>query len=154
MVAYRLKTPATGATVSFAASQKVVDIVTSVITAVRTEGDAAVRSYSEKFDKWSPPAFKLSDKQIQECIAQVPEQTISDIKQVQHNVRVFAQAQRECIKDVEIEIQPGVFLGHKNNPITTAGAYIPGGRYPLLASARKFPQLFGLHSSLSDEITS
>lgn len=137
MVARHLKTAAAGTNASFAASQKVADIVTSVITAVRTDGDAAVRTYSEKFDNWSPPEFKLSSEQIQECITQVPEQTIADIKQAQHNVRMFAQAQRECIKDLEIEIQPGVFLGHKNNPIATAGAYIPGGRYPLLASARR-----------------
>lgn len=138
MVARHLKSPAVGATASFASSQKVADIVTSVIAAVRKDGDAAVRSYSDKFDKWSPSSFKLSDAQIQECISQVLPQTIADIKEAQHNVRVFAQAQRDCIKDLEIEIQPGVFLGHRNNPIGTAGAYIPGGRYPLLASARRF----------------
>lgn len=135
MVARRLKTPAVGATASFAASQKVTEIVKSVIEDIRANGDAAVRSYSEKFDKWSPPSFKLTTAQIEECMSQVPAQTITDIKEAQHNIRVFAQAQRDSIKDVEIEIQPGVFLGHRNNPITTAGAYIPGGRYPLLASA-------------------
>lgn len=135
MVARRLKTPAVGATASFAASQKVTEIVKSVIDDIRGNGDAAVRSYSEKFDKWSPPSFKLSAAQIEECMSQVPAQTIADIKEAQHNIRLFAQAQRDCIKDLEIEIQPGVFLGHRNNPIHTAGAYIPGGRYPLLASA-------------------
>lgn len=148
MVARHLKTPAVGTTASFAASQKVTDIVTSVIAAIRTKGDAAVRSYSEKFDKWSPqPSFKLSDAQIQECISKVSPQTVADIKEAQHNIRVFAQAQRDCIKDLEIEIQPGVFLGHKNNPIGTAGAYIPGGRYPLLASARMVIHLLFFSSS-------
>lgn len=135
MVARRLKTPAVGATASFAASEQVNKIVKSVIDDVRANGDAAVRAYSEKFDKWSPQSFKLSISEIEDCISKVPEQTISDIKEAQHNIRTFAQAQRDCIKDLEIEVQPGVFLGHRNNPIGTAGAYIPGGRYPLLASA-------------------
>ncbi|KAK7709844.1 hypothetical protein SLS64_006086 [Diaporthe eres] len=135
MVARRLKSPLVGATASFAASQKVTEIVKSVIDDIRANGDQAVRTYSEKFDKWAPESFKLSDSQIQDIISKVPEQTIKDIKEAQKNVRTFAQAQRDSIKDVEIEIQPGVFLGHRNNPISTAGAYIPGGRYPLLASA-------------------
>lgn len=135
MVARRLKSPLVGATASFAASQKVTEIVKSVIDDIRANGDQAVRTYSEKFDKWAPESFKLSDSQIQDIISTVPEQTIKDIKEAQKNVRTFAQAQRDSIKDVEIEIQPGVFLGHRNNPINTAGAYIPGGRYPLLASA-------------------
>lgn len=135
MVARHLKTAAVGTTTSFAASPKVTEIVQSVIAAVRADGDAAVRSYSEKFDKWSPASFKLSPEQIAESIAQVPDQTIADIREAQHNVRVFAEAQRACITDLEVEIQPGVRLGHRNNPIAVAGAYIPGGRYPLLASA-------------------
>ncbi|KAK3945461.1 histidinol dehydrogenase [Diplogelasinospora grovesii] len=135
MVARRLKSPAVTSVDNAATSQKVSEIVKSVIDDIRANGDSAVRTYSEKFDKWSPASFKLSDAQIQEAIAKVPEQTISDIKEAQKNVRIFAEAQRASIKDVEIEIQPGVFLGHRNNPITTAGAYIPGGRYPLLASA-------------------
>lgn len=123
MVARKLKSPAVGATASFAASQKVAEIVKTVIDDIRANGDQAVRAYSEKFDKWSrPQGFKLSDDEINEAISKVPAQTIEDIKTVQHNVRVFAQAQRECIKDLEIETQPGVFLGHRNNPIHTAGA--------------------------------
>lgn len=135
MVARHLKTPAVGATASFAASQKVTEIVKTVVDDIRANGDKAVRSYSEKFDRWSPDSFKLSDSQIQECIDQVPAQTIQDIREAQANVRAFAQAQRDSIRDVEVEIRPGVLLGHRNNPIGTAGAYIPGGRYPLLASA-------------------
>ncbi|KIV98697.1 histidinol dehydrogenase [Verruconis gallopava] len=113
----------------------VASIVKGVIDDIRANGDAAVRKYSEKFDKWSPEAFKLSKEQIDAAIAAVPKQTVEDIKQVQANVRKFAQAQRDSLKDFELETQPGVFLGQKNVPISVAGAYIPGGRYPLLASA-------------------
>ena len=116
-------------------SADVSGIVKGVIDDVRANGDVAVRKYSEKFDKWSPSSFKLSPDQIQAAIAAVPEQTINDIKEVQSNVRKFAVAQRESIRDFELEIQPGVFLGQRNNPINRVGAYIPGGRYPLLASA-------------------
>ncbi|KAH8597363.1 histidinol dehydrogenase [Bisporella sp. PMI_857] len=110
-------------------------VVTGVIDEIRAKGDAAVRSYSEKFDKWSPPNFKLSKDEIAAIIKSLPEQVISDIKEVQNNVRTFAEAQKSSLKDFELEIQPGVFLGQKNVPINSVGAYIPGGRYPLLASA-------------------
>ncbi|XXH02564.1 hypothetical protein Hte_008941 [Hypoxylon texense] len=133
MVARHIKTA--GLVANTTISQKVSDIVKGVIDDIRANGDKAVRSYSEKFDKWSPPSFKLTESQIQECISKVPAQTIADIKEAQKNVRTFAEAQRASIKDFEIEIRPGVFLGQRNNPISTAGAYIPGGRYPLLASA-------------------
>lgn len=136
MVARHLKTAAVGASISFAPSQKVTDLVASVIASVRASGDAAVRAYSEQFDGgWSPPSFRLSPAQIDECMARVPAQTLADIREAQRNVRRFAEAQRACITDLEVEIQPGVRLGHRNNPIAVAGAYIPGGRYPLLASA-------------------
>ncbi|KAK0384833.1 hypothetical protein NLU13_7311 [Sarocladium strictum] len=111
-------------------------IVKGVIDSIRTEGDSAVRRYSEQFDKWSPASgFRLSVAEIEKIISQVPEQVIQDIKTVQANVRKFAEAQRETVKDFELEISPGVFLGQKNNPIESVGAYIPGGRYALLASA-------------------
>ncbi|KAH8682210.1 histidinol dehydrogenase [Xylariales sp. PMI_506] len=122
-------------TANTATNEKVSAIVKGVIDDIKANGDRAVRSYSEKFDKWSPESFKLSDSQIQEIISEVPAQTIADIKEAQKNVRTFAEAQRASIRDFEVEIQPGVFLGQRNNPIGTAGAYIPGGRYPLLASA-------------------
>lgn len=99
----------------------VASIVKSVIEDVRNRGDKAVREYSEKFDKWSPKSFKLSNEEIKKVIAEVPDQIIKDIKEVQNNVRRFAQAQRESIKDFELETQPGVFLGQKNNPIDTVG---------------------------------
>jgi histidinol dehydrogenase len=118
-----------------AASIDVSTIVKQVIDTIRKDGDAAVRRYSEQFDKWSPPSFKLSREAIDAAIAAVPKQTIEDIKTVQSNVRTFAIAQRESLRDFEIEIQPGVHLGQRNNPLDAVGAYIPGGRYPLLASA-------------------
>jgi histidinol dehydrogenase len=115
--------------------ESVSGIVKGVIEAIRSKGDSAVRDYSEKFDKWSPSSFRLSKSDIETAVRAVPEQTIKDIKEVQANVRAFAQAQRDSIKDFEIETQPGVHLGQKNLPINSVGAYIPGGRYPLLASA-------------------
>jgi histidinol dehydrogenase len=118
-----------------AASIDVSTIVKQVIDTICRDGDAAVRRYSEQFDKWSPPSFKLSQEAIDAAIAAVPRQTIEDIKTVQSNVRTFAIAQRESLRDFEIEIQPGVHLGQRNNPLDAVGAYIPGGRYPLLASA-------------------
>ncbi|KID81484.1 Histidinol dehydrogenase [Metarhizium guizhouense ARSEF 977] len=111
------------------------NIVKGVIDDIRANGDKAVRSYSEKFDKWSPESFRLSESQIDKIVSQVPAQTVADIKTVQNNVRAFALAQRDTITDLEMEIRPGVHLGHKNIPINCVGAYIPGGRYPLLASA-------------------
>ncbi|KAJ5698027.1 hypothetical protein N7462_000032 [Penicillium macrosclerotiorum] len=118
-----------------ASAVKVPEIVRGVINDIRTDGDKAVRTYSEKFDKWSPESFKLSQQEIQQIIATVPQQIIDDIKQVQDNVRTFALAQKASIKDFEMEIRPGVHLGQKNIPINSVGAYIPGGRYPLLASS-------------------
>ncbi|CAK7234569.1 hypothetical protein SCUCBS95973_008980 [Sporothrix curviconia] len=110
-------------------------IVRGVIDDIRRDGDSAVRRYSEKFDKWSPTSYKLSAKDIEMIIAKVPQQTLDDIKEVQANVRRFAEAQRKSITDFELETAPGVFLGQRNNPIDSVGAYVPGGRYPLLASA-------------------
>ena len=126
-------------------------IVKDVIDTIRKDGDIAVRKYSEIFDKWSPRAFRLSKAEIDDAIAACPKQTIEDIKEVQRNVRAFAEAQRKSITDFELEIRPGVHLGQKNIPISAVGwqvlpsflprakayhsSYIPGGRYPLLASA-------------------
>lgn len=103
-------------------SLDVPSIVKGVIDSIRHNGDAAVRQYSEKFDKWSPKSFKLSDAEIQHAISQVPPQTIQDIKDVQANVRRFATAQKQSLKDFEIETAPGVFLGQRNNPIASVGA--------------------------------
>jgi histidinol dehydrogenase len=99
-------------------------IVRGVIDDIRSQGDAAVRTYSVQFDKWSPVSFKLSKNDIECIISKVPEQTIEDIKVVQDNVRTFALAQRESIHDFELEIRPGVHLGQKNIPISSIGAYV------------------------------
>jgi sulfopropanediol 3-dehydrogenase len=109
--------------------------VEGILQDVEKRGDAAVRELSQKFDKWSPESFRLSPTQIEELTASLPEQVIQDIKFAQAQVRGFAQAQRNALKDVEVETLPGVILGHKNIPVQSVGCYIPGGRYPMVASA-------------------
>ena len=116
-------------------AKAVKDVVEGVIADIRMNGDEAVRRYSEKFDNWSPESFRLNDEQIASIVASLPEQVIEDIKTVQENVRQFALAQRASLSDFEVETLPGVFLGQKNIPVGAIGAYIPGGRYPLVASA-------------------
>ncbi|MFB9183761.1 histidinol dehydrogenase [Dactylosporangium sucinum] len=111
--------------------------VEAVLADIRVRGDEAVREYSGKFDKWSPESFRLSREEIEAAIARVPEQTIADIKTVQENVRRFAELQRNSLSDFEAEVAPGVLLGQKNIPVNAVGAYVPGGRYPLLASAHQ-----------------
>ena len=117
------------------AQDEVQTAVRTVIADIRDRGEAAVRDYSEKFDHWSPASFRLTPEQISEIIATLPQQVIDDITFVQQQVRHFAQVQRDSLRDVEVETLPGVFLGHKNVPVQAAGAYIPGGKYPLTASA-------------------
>jgi sulfopropanediol 3-dehydrogenase len=112
------------------------ETVTGVIAEVRVRGDEAVREYSAKFDNWSPQSFLLSAGQIEDIVATLPPQVITDIEFVQEQVRSFAKAQLASMTEIEVETLPGVFLGHKHLPIASAGAYIPGGRYPLTASAR------------------
>jgi sulfopropanediol 3-dehydrogenase len=110
-------------------------IVEGVIADIRRRGDAAVREYSQKFDSWDPAEFRLSDAQIAEVMDRVPAQVIDDIRFVQDQVRRMAQRQKDSLGEFELETFPGVILGQKNIPISAAGAYVPGGRYPLLASA-------------------
>lgn len=114
---------------------EVAETVRDVLDDVRARGDEAVRQYSEKFDHWSPESFLLSPEQVAEIVSGVPDQVISDIEFVQAQVRRFAEAQRASLTDFEIETLPGVHLGQKNVPISAVGAYVPGGRYPLTASA-------------------
>jgi sulfopropanediol 3-dehydrogenase len=109
--------------------------VEGVINDIRARGDAAVREYSEKFDHYAPESFLLSPEQLSEIMARVPQQVIDDIGFVQEQVRLMAQKQLESLSDFEIETLPGVHLGQKNVPVQAVGAYIPGGKYPLLASA-------------------
>ncbi|MGA9749684.1 MAG: histidinol dehydrogenase, partial [Nocardioides sp.] len=129
----QLKAP-TGAS-SKTADPAVSEVVREVLEEVRAHGDDAVRRYSEKFDNWSPESFLLDREQIEELMAGLDGQVIEDIRTVQTNVRDFAQRQRDTMQDLEVETQPGVHLGHKHLPIAASGAYVPGGRYPLTASA-------------------
>jgi sulfopropanediol 3-dehydrogenase len=109
--------------------------VARVIADIRASGDEAVREYSRKFDGWSPDSFRLDEEQIDKIVAGVPAQVIADIRDVQGRVRRFAQLQLESLHAFEVQAEPGVFLGQKNIPIASSGAYVPGGRYPLVASA-------------------
>jgi sulfopropanediol 3-dehydrogenase len=111
------------------------DTVEKIIMDVAANGDAAVREYSKRFDKWDPASFRLSDDEIHACVASLSEREIEDIKFAQAQVRRFAEVQKSALKDVEVETLPGVILGHKNIPVNSVGCYIPGGKYPLLASA-------------------
>ncbi len=111
------------------------DTVTAVIADIRERGDVAVRHYSEKFDSWSPPSFRLTAEDVERIVAAVPAQVLDDIRTVQGNVRAFAEHQRRSLCDFEVETMPGVFLGQRSIPVDAAGAYVPGGRYPLVASA-------------------
>jgi len=116
-------------------NQKVKEIVENIISDIENRGDVAVSQYSGQFDNWTPESFKLSREEIDACYEQLTEQEISDIKWAQEQVRNFATIQRESMKDVEVETLPGVVLGHKNIPVDSVGCYVPGGKYPLVASA-------------------
>ncbi|QDG39581.1 histidinol dehydrogenase [Alteromonas mediterranea] len=116
-------------------NQKVKEIVENIISDIENRGDVAVSQYSGQFDNWTPESFRLSREEIDACYEQLTEQEISDIKWAQEQVRNFATIQRESMKDVEVETLPGVVLGHKNIPVDSVGCYVPGGKYPLVASA-------------------
>jgi sulfopropanediol 3-dehydrogenase len=115
--------------------EKVKKIVEGILFDIESRGDAAVKELSGKFDKWTPESFRLTDEQIQACIDSLPESTIEDIKFAQTQVRNFAQAQLDSMHELEIETLPGVTLGHKNIPVASVGCYIPGGKFPMVASA-------------------
>jgi sulfopropanediol 3-dehydrogenase len=115
--------------------EQVAATVRDVLADIRVRGDDAVRDYSRRFDNWAPESFRLSAAEIAEIVSGVPQLVIDDITFVQAQVRRFAEAQRASLQDFEIETLPGVHLGQKNVPISAVGAYVPGGRYPLTASA-------------------
>ncbi|MBV9200908.1 MAG: histidinol dehydrogenase [Alphaproteobacteria bacterium] len=117
------------------ADAKIRSTVESIIADVAKRGDAAVREMSERFDKWSPPRFRLSRDEIEVLVAKVAPQTIADIKFAQAQIRNFAEIQRASLRDVEVETLPGVVLGHRHIPVGNVGCYVPGGRYPMVASA-------------------
>jgi sulfopropanediol 3-dehydrogenase len=116
-------------------STQVRKTVETILADIAARGEAAVREYSEKFDKWSPATFRLSESDIAECVRALPKQTIDDIKFAQEQIRNFALKQKAALRDVEVETIPGVVLGHKNIPVNSVGCYVPGGRYPMVASA-------------------
>lgn len=116
-------------------AKKVRDTVTGILEDIEARGETALREISDKFDKWNPPAFRLSQAEIEECISQLTKRNIDDIKFAQAQVRNFAEAQKSALKDVEVETLPGIVLGHKNMPVDSVGCYVPGGKYPLVASA-------------------
>mgnify|MGYP001175045695 FL=1 len=117
------------------ADAKVRKIVEDILENIKERGDQALFEYSAKFDNWQPEVFQLSRKEIDDCYNQVTEQNITDIKFAQAQVRGFAEIQKAALIDVEQETLPGVILGHKNIPVNSVGCYVPGGKYPMVASA-------------------
>ena len=109
--------------------------VENILKDIEARGDTAVRELSEKFDKYSPPSFKLSPGDIEALMNKVAPRDMEDIKFAQAQVRNFARAQRDSMRDIEVETLPGVILGHKNIPVQSVGCYIPGGKFPMVASA-------------------
>ena len=122
-------------TVKAEENKKVQSIVEKALADIGSQGDSAVRKMSKDFDKWDPNEFILSAAEIEACMAELTAQEISDIKFAQEQVRNFAKIQRQAINDVEVETLPGVVLGHKNIPVDSVGCYVPGGKYPMVASA-------------------
>ena len=117
------------------ADAKVRSTVENILSDVGKRGDEAVRELSKKFDNYEPENFILTDNEIEKAISKVSKRDINDIKFAQAQVRNFATKQLECIKDLEVETLPGVILGHKNIPMNAVGCYVPGGKYPMVASA-------------------
>jgi sulfopropanediol 3-dehydrogenase len=118
-----------------AADAKVRETVEAILADVEARGDAAVRELSQKFDNWAPANFRLSEQDIERAIGEVPKRDLDDIRFAQAQVRNFAQKQKETLRDLEVETLPGVVLGHRHIPVNSIGCYVPGGRYPMVASA-------------------
>ncbi|MCB1387886.1 MAG: histidinol dehydrogenase [Rhodobacteraceae bacterium] len=127
--------PGVDASAVRAADEKVRATVEATLADIERRGDAAVRELSVKFDNWDREDYRLTSAEIDACLAQMTPQDIKDIEFAQAQVRNFAQIQRAALKDVEVETMPGVVLGHKNIPVQQVGCYVPGGKYPMLASA-------------------
>ena len=117
------------------ADAKVRTQVESILAEIGEKGDKAVRELSKKFDNWEPQNFRLSDSEIESAISKVGKRDLDDIRFAQEQVRNFAQHQRNSLQDIEIETMPGVVLGHRNIPVNSVGCYVPGGKYPMVASA-------------------
>lgn len=119
----------------FQADLEIQRTVEQILREVEAQGDAAVRAYSEQFDHWSPPSFRLSAEEIERVMASLPPQVLEDIAFAQEQIRNFAHHQRQTLQDLEVETLPGVVLGHKHIPVDSVGCYVPGGRYAMVASA-------------------
>ena len=133
-MAHHLKT-AKGADERAAADSKVRATVEAILADIEKRGDAAVRELSQKFDNWSPASFRLTPAEIEAAMARVPARDLEDIRFAQAQVRNFAEHQKAALRDIEVETLPGVVLGHKNIPVDAVGCYVPGGKYPMVASA-------------------
>jgi sulfopropanediol 3-dehydrogenase len=118
-----------------AADAKVRATVEGILADVKSRGDDAIRDLSKKFDTWEPANFRLNAQEIERAISQVSKRDLDDIRFAQAQVRNFAQKQRETLQDLEVETLPGVILGHRHIPVNAIGCYVPGGRYPMVASA-------------------
>ncbi|MBT5810091.1 MAG: histidinol dehydrogenase, partial [Rhodospirillaceae bacterium] len=116
------------------ADAKVRAMVEEILGDIEARGDAAVRDFSVKFDDWRPDSFRLSEQEIEAALAKVAKRDLDDIRFAQEQVRNFATIQKETMRDVEVETMPGVVLGHKNIPVNSVGCYVPGGKYPMIAS--------------------
>ena len=114
---------------------KVRATVEGILADIKARGDAAVRELSIRFDKWDRQNFRLSEGEIQACLDQLTPRDLDDIRFAQTQVRNFAEHQKAALRDIEVETLPGVVLGHRNIPVNSVGCYVPGGKYPLLASA-------------------
>jgi len=114
---------------------KIRTTVESILADIEERGDAAVRGLSVKFDGWDRSDYRLTDKEIRDCVSQLSAQDLDDVHFAQAQVRNFAEKQKACLLDLEVETLPGVVLGHKNIPVNSIGSYVPGGKYPMVASA-------------------
>src|ERR1700754_5035493 len=117
------------------AAREVRDTVEAILGDIEKRGDQAVRELAVRFDGMDRDDYRLSQSEIDGCLTQLPRQAIKDIQFAQSQIENFARHQRDAIRDIEVETLPGVVLGHKNIPVNSAGCYVPGGKYPLLASA-------------------
>lgn len=114
---------------------KVRHTVENILADIERRGDAAVRELSVTFDKWDREDYRLSEQEIESCLSRLSKRDLDDIRFAQAQVRNFAEHQKAALRDVEVETLPGIVLGHKNIPVNSVGCYVPGGKYPLLASA-------------------
>ena len=115
--------------------RQVRETVEAILADIEARGDAAVRELAKKFDNYAPASFRLTEAEIDEAMAKVAPRDLDDIRFAQEQIRNFAQTQRDALRDVEVETLPGVVLGHKNIPVNAVGCYVPGGKYPMVASA-------------------